>query len=235
MKVLVVERDARLAARMRHAMTEYGHVADICHDGLDGLHLAMEGTYEILVLSDRSAPVTGLQILEQVRQRLTTPVMMLGELNDPEERARVLRSGADDYLVKPVAMSELLARIHALWRRRTARAPTGDCLTVADLELNLQRRQAHRGGHSLALSAQEFKLLALFARNAGAVLCRSRLREELWEESFESDSNVVEVAIRRLRSKLDRPFSTPLLHTVRGAGYVLEARHHRDNPSESSL
>lgn len=222
MKILVIEGDTRRAHNIRHALAEHGHVVDTCADGSDGQHMALVGAYDLLILDHKVAGTSALEILGSVRQRHSMPVILTGEADDPDERAHALRLGADDYLVRPVSMSELLARVHVISRRRGSRDALADRLIVSDLEIDLVRRQARRAGRLLALSAQEFKLLALLARHSGTVLCRAQVREQLWDEDFESDSNVVEVAIRRLRAKIDRPFPTPLLHTVRGVGYVLD-------------
>lgn len=228
MKVLVVESDARHAKRIRHALAEHGHVVETCADGSDGCHMALVGAFDLLILGDKVAGPPALEILASIRQRRRIPVMLMSETDNPAERTRALRLGADDVLVRPIAMSELLARVQAIWRRVGSRHTVSDKLVVADLEIDLVRRQVRRGGRLLALSAQEFKLLALLARHAGTVLSRSQLRELLWDEDFESDSNVVEVAVRRLRSKIDRTFPTPLLHTIRGIGYVLDEKHPPD-------
>jgi len=222
LKLLVVEPDDRLAWRLRHSLVERGHVVDLCEHGADGLHLALEGTYDVIILSDDLNCASEIELLRRIRARRATPVMLLGRADDPDERARALRMGADDYMVRPIAMSELLARVETLSRREGRRHPPTGRLTIADLEIDLVLRQVRREGRLLVLSTQEFRLLALLARHAGTVLSRTELREQLWDESCESDSNVVDVAIRRLRAKLDQPFAVQLIHTVRGVGYVMD-------------
>ena len=172
--------------------------------------------------------IDGLAVLAALRQQdhtRTLPVLMLTARAEVEDRVRGLQAGADDYLVKPFAFSELVARIQALLRRASA-TPVAEAtvLKLADLELDLLRRKAHRAGQRLDLTAKEFSLLTLLLRRQGQVLSRTELAEQVWDMNFDSGTNVVEVAVRRLRTKLDRPFEAPLLHTVRGMGYVLETR-----------
>ena len=224
MKLLVVEGDTRLAARIRHALVEHGHVVDTCTSGSDGWHLALTGAFDLVILDDNLTVMPALDILSLIRREHSLPVILLSDKDDANERAHALRLGADDYLVRPIAMSELLARIHAIFRRQSVRHVARDRLIVSDLEIDLIHRQACRGGRRLPLSAQEFKLLVFLAHHSGTVLCRAQLREQLWDEHFEGDSNVVEAAIQRLRKKVDRPFALPLLHTVWGIGYVLDER-----------
>ena len=224
MKLLVIDFDDSRALKIRRALNTQSHVVDHCSDQVTGLHLATENAYDLLILRDQSPRLQAAKLLWNLRDQFRSPIFVLGDCEDAEERAHLLRLGADDYLVEPFAMSELLARVHALCRRQSATDSLADKVKVSDLELDLIRRQAFRQGRLLSLTAQEFKLLALLARRSGVVLDRAQLREQIWEDAFEGDSNVVDVAIRRLRSKLDRPFEVNLLHTVRGAGYVLEAR-----------
>jgi two-component system, OmpR family, copper resistance phosphate regulon response regulator CusR len=226
MRILVVEDEVKLAEYLRKGLTEEGFVVDVAHDGIDGLHLALEGQYEAIVL-DRMLPgIDGLGVLAALRSKKPTPVLMLTALGRVEDRVSGLQGGADDYLVKPFAFSELVARLQAL-ARRIAPAQHGSestLLRLADLEVDLLRRKATRAGQRLDLTAKEFTLLTLLLRRQGEVLSRTELAEQVWDMNFDSETNVVEVAIRRLRSKLDAPFERPLLHTVRGMGYVLEER-----------
>jgi heavy metal response regulator len=227
MKLLVIEDEVKLADYLRKGLTEEGFVVDVAHNGVDGLHLAMESDYELLVLDGMLPGIDGLSLLTALRQSKQTPVLMLTARVRVEDRVRGLQSGADDYLIKPFAFSELLARIQGLLRRAgPARAPGGaTVLGLADLEIDLVRRKAMRAGQRLDLTAQEFSLLALFVRRQGEVLSRTEIAEQVWDMNFDSATNVVDVAIRRLRSKLDAPFEGTLLHTVRGMGYVLEVRN----------
>ena len=227
MKILLVEDESKLAQYLSEGLREEGFVLDVVGNGLDGLHLALEGAYDAIVL-DRMLPgLDGLAVLTALRSKKSTPVLMLTAMGRVEDRVTGLQAGADDYLLKPFAFSELVARLQALVRRTLPAAQNGADnmkLQLADLELDLLRRKAWRAGQSLDLTAQEFTLLVLFLRKAGCVLSRTELAAQVWDMHFDSETNVVEVAVRRLRSKLDAPFAQPLLHTVRGMGYVLELR-----------
>ena len=226
MRLLVVEDEVKLAAYLRKGLTEEGFVVDVAHNGVDGLHLAMEGDYDLLVLDAMLPGIDGLGVLAALRQSKQTPVLMLTARIRVEDRVKGLQSGADDYLVKPFAFSELVARIQVLLRRaRPPREAEGAAvLGLADLELDLLRRKATRAGRRLDLTAKEFNLLALLLRRQGEVLSRTEIAEQVWDMNFDSATNVIDVAIRRLRGKLDVPFERALLHTARGMGYVLEAR-----------
>lgn len=226
MKLLVVEDEIKLAEYLRKGLTEEGFVVDVAHNGVDGLHLAMEFDYELIVLDGMLPGIDGLSLLAALRQTKQTPVLMLTARVRVEDRVRGLQSGADDYLVKPFAFSELLARIQVLLRRAQPAREVGNAtvLGLADLEIDLMRRRAVRAGRRLELTAQEFSLLALFLRRQGEVLSRTEIAEQVWDMNFDSATNVIDVAVRRLRNKIDGPFERSLLHTVRGMGYVLELR-----------
>ena len=227
MKVLVIEDEIKLADYLRKGLTEEGFVVDVAHDGIDGLHLATELAYDLIVLDGMLPGIDGLAVLAALRQSRQTPVLMLTARGQVEDRVRGLQGGADDYLVKPFAFSELVARMHVLMRRSVGTAhPAAEAtmLRMADLELDLIRRRATRAGQRLDLTAKEFNLLSLLLRRQGEVLSRTELASQVWDMNFDSETNVVEVAVRRLRLKLDQPFEQPLLHTVRGMGYVLESR-----------
>ena len=228
MKLLVIEDEDKLGESLPGALTQEGSVVDLVRDGVDGLHQASEGAYDLVLLDGVLPGIDGLAVLAALRQQdhtRTLPVLMLTARAEVEDRVRGLQAGADDYLVKPFAFSELVARIQALLRRASA-TPVAEAtvLKLADLELDLLRRKAHRAGQRLDLTAKEFSLLTLLLRRQGQVLSRTELAEQVWDMNFDSGTNVVEVAVRRLRTKLDRPFEAPLLHTVRGMGYVLETR-----------
>ena len=226
MKMLVVEDELKLAEYLRKGLGAEGFVVDVANNGVDGLHLALEGQYDVIVL-DRMLPgIDGLAVLAGLRTKKQTPVLMLTALGRIEDRVSGLQGGADDYLVKPFAFSELVARVQALTRRSALVPPSSEAtrLQLGDLELDLARRRAVRAGQQLNLTAKEFTLLTLMLRRQGKVLSRTEIAEQVWDMNFDSDTNVIEVAIRRLRSKLDDPFDRPLLHTVRGMGYVLEER-----------
>ncbi len=226
MKLLVIEDEVKLAEYLRRGLTEEGYVVDVVHNGVDGLHMAMQGSYDLLVLDGMLPGIDGLGLLAALRQSKQTPVLMLTARIKVEDRVRGLQGGADDYLVKPFAFSELVARVEVLLRRALPRTEAAGSmvLTLADLELDLLRRKATRAGQRLDLTAKEFTLLTLLVRRQGEVLSRTELAEQVWDMNFDTETNMVEVAIRRLRGKLDAPFERSLLHTVRGMGYVLEAR-----------
>ena len=226
MRLLVIEDEVKLAEYLRKGLTEEGYVVDMAHNGVDGLHLAMEADYDLLVLDGMLPGIDGLGLLAALRQSKQTPVLMLTARIRVEDRVKGLQGGADDYLVKPFAFSELVARIQVLLRRaRPAREPDGaTVLGLSDLEMDLLRRKATRAGRRLDLTAKEFTLLALLLRRQGEVLSRTEIAEQVWDINFDSATNVIDVAVRRLRGKLDAPFERTLLHTVRGMGYVLEER-----------
>ena len=226
MRILVVEDEIKLAEYLRKGLSGEGFVVDVANNGVDGLHMALEGPYDAIVL-DRMLPgIDGLALLAGLRSKRQTPVLMLTAMGRVEDRVSGLQKGADDYLVKPFAFSELVARVQALTRRAVLIPPGGEAsrLQLGNLEVDLARRKAVRAGQQLNLTAKEFTLLTLLLRRKGNVLSRTEIAAQVWDMNFDSDTNVVEVAIRRLRSKLDDPFDHPLLHTVRGMGYVLEVR-----------
>ena len=227
MRLLVVEDEAKLAQYLHKGLGENGHVVDVARDGIEGRRLATGGEYDLVLLDIMLPGVDGYGVLAALRaQSRYTPVLMLTARDRVEDRVRGLEHGADDYLVKPFAFSELLARVGALLRRG-APAAGGQAATqlrLGDLEIDLVARKASRNAQRLDLTAKEFNLLALLLRRRGQILSRTTLAEQVWDMNFDSDTNVVEVAVRRLRAKLDDPFDTKLLHTVRGMGYVLEER-----------
>lgn len=225
MRILVIEDERKLARYLQQGLGENGYVVDIAHDGIDGKHLATEGDYDLVLLDVMLPGVDGFGVLSAFRKVKSTPVLMLTARDKVEDRVRGLENGADDYLVKPFAFSELLARVQALLRRGGGvSGQEVTSLRLGDLELDLVRRKATRSNERLELSAKEFTLLALLMRRQGHILSRTQLADQVWDMNFDSDTNVVEVAVRRLRAKLDDPFPQKLLHTVRGMGYVLELR-----------
>ena len=227
MKILVIEDEKKLASYLQKGLNSEGFVVDVAYNGIDGLHLATEGHYELIILDGMLPDLDGLGVLAALRQTMNIPVLMLTARSMVEDRVKGLQAGADDYLTKPFAFSELVARVHALARRATGKAGTvaeSSHLTLADLELDAVKRQAKRAGQDLRLTAKEFSLLWLLLRRKGEVLSRTELAELVWDMHFDSETNVVDVAVRRLRGKMDEPFDQPLLHTVRGMGYVLEQR-----------
>jgi two-component system copper resistance phosphate regulon response regulator CusR len=225
MRLLVIEDENKLADYLHKGLSENGYVVDLARDGIEGRHLATQGEYDLLLLDLMLPGVDGFGVLKAVRARGNTPVLMLTARDKVEDRVRGLQEGADDYLVKPFAFSELLARVGALLRRGVNGAGHGRTqLRLADLQVDLVSRKAFRADKRLELTAKEFSLLSLLLRRAGQILSRTTLAEQVWDMNFDSDTNVVEVAVRRLRAKLDDPFTPKLLHTVRGMGYVLEER-----------
>ncbi len=226
MRLLVIEDEVKLAHYLHKGLSENGHVVDLAHDGIEGRRLATGGDYDLVLLDVMLPGVDGFGVLQAIRhEKRSLPVLMLTARDRVEDRVRGLEQGADDYLVKPFAFSELLARVGALLRRgQQAGAQPAIELHLADLRLDLLSRRAERGSERLDLTAKEFKLLALLLRRRGQILSRTTLAEQVWDMNFDSDTNIVEVAVRRLRAKLDDPFPSKLLHTVRGMGYVLEDR-----------
>ena len=225
MKLLVVEDEAKLADYLRKGLSEAGYTVEVAPNGIDGLHLAIEGDHDLVLLDSMLPGIDGLSLLAALRRTRQTPVLMLTARVGVDDRVQGLQAGADDYLIKPFAFSELLARIQVLLRRAGPRsAGEQTVLRLGDLEMDLLRRKALRAGQRLDLTAKEFSLLALLLRRQGEVVTRTELASQVWDMNFDSETNVVEVAIRRLRGKLDVPFEHPLLHTMRGMGYVLEER-----------
>ena len=225
MRILLIEDERKLADYLQKGLMENGYVVDVARDGIDGKHLAIEGDYDLVLLDVMLPGINGFGVLEALRRTRNVPVLMLTARDKVEDRVRGLQEGADDYLVKPFAFSELLARVQALLRRSGRAGPLeATVLRLGDLELDLVRRRATRSGQRLDLTGKEFTLLSLLLRRQGQVLSRTVLTEQVWDMNFSSDTNVVEVAVRRLRAKLDDPFADKLLHTVRGMGYVLELR-----------
>ena len=225
MRLLVIEDEFKLADYLHKGLSESGYVVDVARDGIEGRRLATQGEYDLLLLDLMLPGIDGFGVLKGVRERGNTPVLMLTARVKVEDRVRGLQEGADDYLVKPFAFSELLARVGALLRRGANGSGLNSTqLRVADLEVDLVSRKAHRAEKRLDLTAKEFSLLSLLMRRRGQILSRTTLAEQVWDMNFDSDTNVVEVAVRRLRAKLDDPFTPKLLHTVRGMGYVLEER-----------
>jgi len=223
MHVLLIEDEPKTAAYLARGLREQGFVADVAEDGADGLALALGGMYDLVILDVMLPTMDGWQVLRELRrQPRPLPVLLLTARDAVSDRVKGLELGADDYLVKPFAFSELLARVRAVLRRGGGEQPSH--LMVGDLTLDLLRRRAVRGNRRIDLTAKEFTLLWLLMRHAGEVLGRTIIAEKVWDMNFDSDTNVVEVAVRRLRRKVDEPFDKPLIHTVRGMGYVLESR-----------
>jgi len=224
MKLLIVEDQARTGQYLSQGLSEAGFATELAADGETGLHLALTGDHDLLILDVMLPGRDGWQILQAVRNAwLDTPVLFLTARDAVEDRVHGLELGADDYLVKPFAFSELLARVRTLLRRG-ANASQDTQLGLADLRLDLIRRRAERAGQRIDLTAKEFALLELLLRRQGEVLPKSLIASQVWDMNFDSDTNVIEVAIRRLRLKIDDSHANKLIHTVRGMGYVLEER-----------
>ncbi len=222
MKILIVEDEPKTADYLHKGLTEQGCAVDVAHDGIDGQHLALEHDYDVIVLDAMLPRLDGFALLRALRTVKQTPVIMLTARDRVEDRVRGLHDGADDYLVKPFSFLELLARLQALNRRGRAQEPMQ--LRIADLSVDLITRKASRAGARIDLTAKEFALLAVLARRQGEILSKTAIAELVWDMNFDSNTNIVEVAIKRLRAKIDAPFAAKLLHTIRGMGYVMELR-----------
>lgn len=222
MKILVIEDEVKTADYVKQGLSEASFVVDLARNGIDGMHLAVTETYDLVVLDVMLPGADGWQVLRAIRSaRKDVPVLLLSARDQVDDRVKGLELGADDYLTKPFAFSELIARTRTLLRRgKNDQRPV---LRAADLELDLNRRRVTRSGKRIDLTAKEFALLELLLRRQQEVLPRSLIASQVWDMNFDSDSNVVEVAISRLRAKVDDGFEPKLIRTVRGMGYVLEA------------
>lgn len=222
MRVLLIEDDRKIASFITKGFKEAGFVVDHESDGEAGLQLALDSTYDAAVVDIMLPGLDGLSVIDRLRQRrVNLPVIILSAKRSVNERVRGLQAGGDDYLTKPFAFSELLARVQALVRRATnTPEPTG--LNVGDLSIDLLTREVRRGSERIELQPREFTLLAYLARNAGRVVSKTMIMEHVWDYNFDPQTNVVESRVCRLRDKIDRGFARPLIHTVRGAGYVLK-------------
>ncbi len=224
MHILIVEDEQRLAFLLRRVLLEERHTVDLAHDGHRGLDLALSDSYDLVILDVMLPGLDGLEICRQMRaERILSPVLMLTARGAVEDRVTGLNVGADDYLTKPFAMEELLARINALLRRRDRRFDETNQLCVDDLTLDMARHEARRGGRIIELMAKEFALLEYLMRHAGCVLTRTQIIDAVWRYDIEALSNVVDIYIHYLREKIDHGFSRSLIKTVRGVGYKIEA------------
>jgi len=222
MKVLIVEDEIKTAEYLRQGLSEQGYSVDLALDGIDGQHLALHHDYDVIVLDAMLPGLDGFALLRSLRETKNTPVLMLTARDGTQDRVKGLQEGADDYLVKPFSFNELVARMEAITRRGRIQETT--LLRVADLQVDLISRRVARAGQRIDLTAKEFALLALLARRQGQILSKTVIAELVWDMNFDSNTNVVEVAIKRLRAKIDLPFDSSLLHTIRGMGYVMEER-----------
>ncbi|MBW5287655.1 heavy metal response regulator transcription factor [Burkholderia gladioli] len=222
MRILVVEDEPKTGAYLKKGLEESGMSVDLATDGADGLLLAEEEPYDVIVLDVMLPVLDGWAVLQRLRASKATPVLFLTARDDVEDRVRGLELGADDYLVKPFAFVELLARVRTLARRGPPRE--SEWIAIGNLEIDVLRRRVRRGATRIELTPREFALLHLLARRQGEVLSRTQIASYVWDMNFDSDTNVVDVAIRRLRVKIDDEFPVKLVHTVRGVGYVLELK-----------
>lgn len=230
MRLLIVEDEERLGHYLQRGLTEAGFVVDLARCGIDGLHLALTGEYDAVVLDVMLPGLDGWQVLARLRREKTVPVLFLTARSALDDRLRGLRSGADDYLVKPFAFAELVARIHALLRRGPAHS--ADRIEVGDLVIDVPARRVERARHRIDLTPKEFALLWLLARHRGEIVSRAVIASQVWDINFDTDTNVIDVAIRRLRAKVDGGFDDKLIHTARGMGYVLDDRAARPHETD---
>jgi two-component system, OmpR family, response regulator len=221
MRLLIIEDDRDVAGYLAKAFNEVGHVADVASDGEDGLNLALDGAYDVLIVDRMLPKLDGLSVIGKLRaDGISTPALILSALGQVDDRVKGLRAGGDDYLAKPYAFSELLARVEVLARRRVG--PGEETVyRVADLELDRLSHRVVRGKEEIVLQPREFRLLEYLMKHAGQVVTRTMLLENVWDYHFDPQTNVIDVHISRLRSKIDKGFAQPLLHTVRGAGYMV--------------
>ncbi|MDR6679377.1 heavy metal response regulator transcription factor [Pseudomonas oryzihabitans] len=222
MHILLIEDDQKTGEYLKKGLGESGYAVDWTQHGADGLHLALDDRYDLIILDVMLPGIDGWQIMEVLRKKLDVPVLFLTARDGLQDRIRGLELGADDYLVKPFSFVELLLRIRTLLRRGVVREP--EHFHLADLQLDLLRRRVTRGEELITLTNKEFALLHLLLRREGEVLSRTLIAAEVWDMNFDSDTNVVDVAIKRLRAKVDNPYPVKLIHTVRGIGYVCEVR-----------
>jgi two-component system, OmpR family, copper resistance phosphate regulon response regulator CusR len=223
MRILIIEDESKTAAYLKQGLSESGYAIDIASNGIDGLHKALEEEFDLIILDVMLPLLDGWGVLDGVRRSKQTPVLMLTARSRIDDRVRGLESGADDYLPKPFAFPELLARMKVLLKRNNKVSPA-ETLQLAGLELDPVKHKAYRNQQQIDLTAREFALLHLLMRRHGEVLTRTLIASNVWDVNFDTDTNIVDVAIRRLRGKVDDGFSPKLIHTVRGVGYVFEAR-----------
>ena len=221
MRILVVEDEVKAADYLQKGLGESGYTVEVAHNGIDGQFLVQESEFDLVILDVMLPGIDGWQLLQIVRRKSQVPVLFLTARDAVEDRVKGLELGADDYLVKPFSYAELLARVRTLLRRGPPREV--EQFQVADLQLDVLRRRVLRGAERITLTNKEFALLQLLMERSGEVLSRTQIASQVWQMNFDSDTNVVDVAIRRLRAKVDDPFSPKLIHTVRGMGYTLEA------------
>jgi two-component system copper resistance phosphate regulon response regulator CusR len=221
MRILVIEDEAKTGEYLQNGLTEAGYVVDVASNGIDGLHLANEMRYDLILLDVMMPEMDGWTVMKKLGARIDTPVLFLSARSTLEDRLKGLDLGADDYLVKPFSFAELLARIRIILRRGQPQKQE-EMLAVGDLQIDVPKRRVERAGTRISLTNKEFNLLLFFAQHQGQVLSRALIASRVWDMNFDSDSNVVDVAVRRLRQKVDEPFEKRLIHTVHGVGYRCE-------------
>jgi two-component system, OmpR family, response regulator len=222
MRILIIEDDRDAAAYLTKAFREVGHVVDCAADGLNGYDLAHDGAYDVAIVDRMLPKMDGLSLIGALRaQKVETPILILSALGQVDDRVKGLRAGGDDYLAKPYSFSELLARVEVLARRRPKGGGEETLLSLGDLELDRLSHKVTRASEEIVLQPREFRLLEYLLQNAGKVVTRTMLLEHVWDYHFDPQTNVIDVHVSRLRAKIDRDFDTPLLHTVRGAGYMI--------------
>lgn len=223
MKLLIIEDEPKTGSYLKKGFTESGYVVDLAYDGVDGLYQATTNHYDLIILDIMLPKLNGWQVLQTMRSsQLDTPIIMLSAKDQVEDRVKGLELGANDYVVKPFAFVELLARVKNALRHQNGKVKDDATLVVADLSLDLLKRTVQRGGDTIILTAKEFSLLELFLQRRGEVLSRSLISSLIWDMNFDSDTNVIDVAVKRLRAKIDKPYDVKLIHTVRGMGYKLD-------------
>jgi len=224
MRVLVIEDDKKIAAFVEKGLKEAGFAVDVAHDGLDGLHLGLSETYHAAIVDIMLPGVDGLTLIEKLREKkINTPIIILSARHTVDDRIQGLQKGGDDYLVKPFLFSELLARIQALIRR-SSRVADPSTLEVGELKIDLLSREVHRQNDSISLQAREFALLEYLMRNSGKIVSKTAILENVYDYSFDPQTNVVDVLVCRLRNKVDKDYDSKMIHTVRGMGYVLKEK-----------
>jgi two-component system copper resistance phosphate regulon response regulator CusR len=221
LRILVIEDEPKTGDYLQNGLTESGYITDLARNGIDGLHLAQEDSYDLIILDVMMPEMDGWEVMKRLDKRANTPVLFLTARGELEDRLKGLELGADDYLVKPFSFAELLARIRVALRRG-AQVRQEETLEIDDLKIDVPKRRIERGGTRITLTNKEFALLHFFVTHIGQVLSRSLIASRVWDMNFDSDTNVVDVAVRRLRQKIDEPFTTRLIHTVHGVGYRFE-------------
>jgi two-component system, OmpR family, copper resistance phosphate regulon response regulator CusR len=222
MRILVIEDETKTGEYLRNGLTEAGYVVDVAANGIDGLHLAQEMRYDLILLDVMMPEMDGWTVMKKLGTRAPTPVLFLSARGTLDDRLKGLDLGADDYLVKPFSFAELLARIRIILRRGQPQKQEEEVFEVGDLRIDVPKWRVERDGVRITLTKKEFNLLQFFVQHQGQVLSRALIASRVWDMNFDSDTNVVDVAVRRLRQKIDDPFSVPLIHTVHGVGYRFE-------------